>query len=123
MLRFGIALTILMASALSCSKKDQGSADDRSAKHRNAVGEGAVLSLVLAEARVPLGNFVVLDVELTNHTGGDLWVNARMLLNRESDDQREVWIMLQGPAGDDIPLDCLPKVHDVNEADYRILKP
>ena len=72
---------------------------------------------------MPLGNYVGLDVKLTNHTEGNLWVNARMLLNQESDNQREVWIMLQGPAGEDIPLDCLPKVRDVNETDYRVLMP
>ena len=123
MLRFGVALAILTAAALSCSKRDQESADDRIAKAPTAVGEGVVLSLALAETRVPLGNYVVLDVKLTNNTKGDLWVNARMLLNQESDGQREVWIMLQGPAGDDIPLECVPKVHPVADADYRILRP
>ena len=120
-----LGLCGLLFTALSCSSKKPSEAQARAAAseahHRGAV---AVLQVTFPSARVSMHHYVVAEVSLTNVSSKNLWVNGRMLLNREDDrpEVREVWILVQGPKGF-VQLECYKRTRDVDDTDYRLLKP
>lgn len=83
------------------------------------------LQLSLASKSVLLGDFVVADVSLTNRSSKPVWLNGRLAVNREDDPprMREVWILVVGPDGRDVPLECMKRLRPSGDEDYRLVRP
>jgi hypothetical protein len=79
----------------------------------------------LQSARVRTGDFVIADISLTNRSPTPLWVNGRLMVNREDDPPqvRNVWILVVGPERKDVPYECMRQTRPVVAEDYRVLMP
>jgi hypothetical protein len=88
-------------------------------------GGPVTLGLSLVSGIVTVGDFVVADISLVNVSPTPVWLNGRLALNREDDppQMREVWILVVGPDGHDVPFECMKRLRQTNSDDYRVLKP
>ena len=71
------------------------------------------------------GSAVTAEIQFTNNTRDELWVNGRMAVDAFSDppDHREVWLLINGPEGEEIPIECLKNIRPASSEGYRVLKP
>jgi hypothetical protein len=116
-LRQAYLLLLLAVAAGSCRNRERREPID--AQH------GLVLSLRMAEARVPQKHFAIVEVTLTNNGLVDLWINTRLLLDRYSApaSERELWFFVTGPQKRPLELECTNDSRPANSRDYRVLKP
>jgi hypothetical protein len=97
----------LVFAALSCSPAKRQQID----AVRIQGGSDAVLKIDLPIIRIHPEEFIAMQVSLVNASSHDLWVNGRLLLNREDymPAVRDFWLIMEGPDGKDVPLTCYKK--------------